>query len=639
MAAIPDPSSLPPDFTVVLKAAQSLSSTIQRDELLHQLAAIILQHSGTERFIMMVPNQVGQWQVQIVATADEIDLNLVPLAQYSELPQLLIQYVQETQEMVLLDQLNTDLPVIDDYLRQYQPHSILCLPILYQGRLRSVVYLKHRTAHGIFTSDRILILNFLCTQAVISLENARLHTQEQEKFQQLKEKNHLLAFQSIISHIAARNDDLAAMLQQFCQAMVVYLQAAFGRIWLLRPEENVLELKASAGLYTHINGDHQFVPVGKFKIGLIAEERTPHLTNDVLNDPRVGNPEWARQQGMIAFAGYPLMIRGELLGVVAMFSRLPLSDSILASLDVVATEIALGVQRKLLEASVEQKAASLEQTLQELRTAQLQMVQNEKMASLGNLVAGVAHEINNPLGFLNGSVDHAKDYIQDLFDYIALYQQYHPDAAEPVREKADEIDLEFLQADLPKLLKSMEGATERIRSISISLRTFSRADTEHKVTANLHEGIDSTLLILKYRLKADEHRPAIDIIQDYDELPLIECFPGQLNQVFMNLLANAIDVFDEMAKNDKVTSPQITIRTASLGNQVQISIQDNGEGMTEEVRAKIFDSLFTTKEVGKGTGLGLAIAQQIIVEKHNGTIIVNSEVGKGTEFVMTLPLV
>ncbi len=289
------------------------------------------------------------------------------------------------------------------------------------------------------------------------------------------------------------------------------------------------------------------------------------------------------------------------------------------------------------------KNIQLEDTLEKLNSTQFQLVQNEKMSSLGNLVAGIAHEINNPIGFLNGSVKNAEDYAQDLIKHLALYQQYYPDAAAPVQKNALDIDLEYLIEDLPKLLNSMQGATDRIKSMSKSLRTFSRADTDRQVKANLHEGLDSTLLILKYRLKSSEKRPDINILRDYGNLPEIECFSGQLNQVFMNILANAIDVFDEMAQTKsfdelQVYGPKITISTKIISNQVQILIADNGGGMTEDVKAKIFDYLFTTKSVGKGTGLGLAIARQIAVEKHGGAIAVDSTLGEGTEFTIQLPV-
>lgn len=336
-----------------------------------------------------------------------------------------------------------------------------------------------------------------------------------------------------------------------------------------------------------------------------------------------------------------------------------------------------------LEDQVAKRTAQWQSTAEALQQSKLQLIQNEKMSALGNLVAGVAHEINNPIGFLKGSISNAQEYLQDLMQHIEAYQAAYPDAAKAVKENAEEIDLAYIRQDFPKLLGSMTGATDRIKAISNSLRTFSRADTEYKVSANLHEGLDSTLLILKYRLKANDRRPEIDVIKDYGELPKIDCFPGQLNQVFMNLLANAIDVFDEAAQQSSfealIQKPQIVriktmLCTESFGqppdlskeqssgqlsaaqpsatqpsvahpsglpnhyNAVAIGICDNGKGMTEEVSARIFDHLFTTKAVGKGTGLGLAIAWQIVVDAHGGSLSVNSELGKGTEFWIRLPL-
>ncbi|WP_410477526.1 sensor histidine kinase [Nostoc sphaeroides] len=243
------------------------------------------------------------------------------------------------------------------------------------------------------------------------------------------------------------------------------------------------------------------------------------------------------------------------------------------------------------------------------------MVQNEKMATLGNLVAGVAHEINNPIGFLKGSLNNAKEYTQDLLAHIQCYQQHYPNPAIAVIEHGEEIDLEFLTEDLPKLVDSMKVASDRIEDISTSLRTFSRADTTEKVACNLHEGIESTLLILKYRLKANEKRPAIEVITEYGKLPPVKCFLGQLNQVFMNILANAIDALDTSGEGlsfaeVEAERQQILIHTevSSEQNMVLIRIKDNGQGIPEEIRSRIFDHLFTTKEVGKGTGLGLAIS-------------------------------
>ncbi|MEM6452567.1 MAG: ATP-binding protein, partial [Cyanobacteria bacterium P01_D01_bin.105] len=301
--------------------------------------------------------------------------------------------------------------------------------------------------------------------------------------------------------------------------------------------------------------------------------------------------------------------------------------------------------RKATEASVQQKTQELKQALLQLEQSQTQIIQSEKMSALGNLVAGVAHEINNPLSFLNGSLKNALNYIKDVQSQLDLYQEHYPNPVEPIQENAEEIDLDFVCEDFPQLLTSMQRATNRIKSISTSLRTFSRADTETKVTADLHEGLESTLLILKYRLKGNDDRHAIQVVTDYGELPPIDCFPGRLNQVFMNLLANAIDVFDEATQQPafrkETHGPQIiTIKTAVLseGNAVEIRIGDNGKGMPAEIKERIFDHLFTTKGVGKGTGLGLSITKQIIVEAHDGTIDVQSEPGQGTEFCIRLPV-
>jgi signal transduction histidine kinase len=294
--------------------------------------------------------------------------------------------------------------------------------------------------------------------------------------------------------------------------------------------------------------------------------------------------------------------------------------------------------------ALEQTNQALETTNTSLKQSQIQIVQSEKMSALGNLVAGVAREINNPVAFIGGNISPALDYTCDLFDLIDLYQQKLPRPDAEIEEKIEEIDLEYLREDLPNLLGSMKTGVDRIREISVSLRTFSRADSDRKQPFDLHSGLDSTLLILKHRLKGNERRPAIEVITQYGELPLVECFTGQLNQVFMNLLANAIDVIDEVSEEKtfdevKASPGQITITTEVISEQrVLIYIQDNGKGMSDEVKAHIFDHLFTTKDVGKGTGLGLAIAKQIIEEKHGGILEVDSILGKGTKFIVTLPL-
>ncbi|MBW4511295.1 MAG: hybrid sensor histidine kinase/response regulator [Scytonematopsis contorta HA4267-MV1] len=271
----------------------------------------------------------------------------------------------------------------------------------------------------------------------------------------------------------------------------------------------------------------------------------------------------------------------------------------------------------------------------ELQQKQLQLIQSEKMSALGQLVAGIAHEINNPIGFISGNIIHAQEYIQDLLQLVNLYQQYYPEPVTQIQEKLREVELDYLQSDLPKLIESMQTGINRIKDISNGLRTFSRNDSDRPILFNIHDGLESTILILKHRLKASDHRPGIQIIQEFGQLPEIECYAGQLNQVFMNILANAIDAVEE----SQINTGCITVKTELAENQqeVFIRITDNGVGMTEEVKQRIFDNLFTTKPVGKGTGLGLAIAYQIVVEKHNGVLDVNSYKGKGSEFIIRIP--
>jgi two-component system, NtrC family, sensor kinase len=281
------------------------------------------------------------------------------------------------------------------------------------------------------------------------------------------------------------------------------------------------------------------------------------------------------------------------------------------------------------------KARELEDTLQELRRTQTQMIQSEKMSSLGQLVAGVAHEINNPVNFIYGNLNHANSYIQDLLTLLDLYQQYHPTPHPEIQATADAIDLEFLQQDLPKLLQSMKVGADRIQQIVTSLRTFSRMDEAEMKAVNIHEGIDSTLLILQSRLKGKPSHPEVQIIKEYDHLPLVECYAGQLNQVFMNILTNAIDALEEAL----IPTPQIYIRTELINSErVRISIQDNGLGISEAVHQRIFDPFFTTKPIGKGTGMGMSISYQIITERHGGRLTCRSLPNKGAEFLIEIPI-
>ncbi len=306
-------------------------------------------------------------------------------------------------------------------------------------------------------------------------------------------------------------------------------------------------------------------------------------------------------------------------------------------------------QRKIAEANLQQskeqlqqKAQHLEQTLKELQRTQAQLVQSEKMSSLGQLVAGVAHEINNPVSFIYSNIDPAEEYIKDLFHLIQLYQQNYPQPIPAIANEIKAIDLDFLQADLPKLLSSMKIGAERIKEIVLSLRNFSRMDEAEYKVVKIHEGIDSTLTILEHRLKAQPKRPGISVIKEYGNLPEVECYAGQMNQVFMNILSNAIDALEERNIQRTIDEIQthpslIRINTEIENTSVVIRITDNGVGIPEQIKARLFDPFFTTKPVGKGTGMGLSISYQIITEKHGGTLECVSSPG-GTEFIITIPL-
>jgi signal transduction histidine kinase len=302
----------------------------------------------------------------------------------------------------------------------------------------------------------------------------------------------------------------------------------------------------------------------------------------------------------------------------------------------VKTHLQIRRLSKQLEHQVTQKNTDLE-------LSQHHLVQSEKMSTLGELVAGVAHEINNPIGCVRGNLSYAEDFTKDLLHLIDIYQHHYPVANTEIQQELENIDLDYLREDLPKIFAAMKAGMIRLTDISTSLRTFSRGDIDVPVAYNLEDGLDNSILILKHRLKANKERPAIEVITEYGNLPQIKCFPGQLNQVFMNILANAIDALDESNigksfQEIQANPNRITVKTSVIDNQVRITITDNGKGMSEEIQQKIFDNLFTTKGVGKGTGLGLAIAKSIVEETHGGKLSCTSILGQGTEFAIAIPV-
>ncbi|MBD2435262.1 ATP-binding sensor histidine kinase [Nostoc sp. FACHB-110] len=431
--------------------------------------------------------------------------------------------------------------------------------------------------------------------------------------------------------------------------------AAAQKAVLLLVKDNELYIEASGNVIDDYAIVLQSVPLNNYQdiplsvINYVLKTQDNLVLNNASNTEPFRFDSYIQAKESKSILCLPIIYQSKLTGIIYIENQISTGAFIperVKVLQVLVSQMAIAIENARLYTTEQDKSKQLTQSLQDLQAAQLQIIQSEKMSSLGNLVAGVAHEINNPVGFITGNIDLAKDAIHDLIDYLKLYQSTFPNPGDDIAEKAEEIDVSFLLEELPKMIEGMKTGTKRIREISNSLRTFSRADTTSKVLANIHEGIDSTLMILQHRIKANYDRPAIEIIKEYGDIPLVECYLGQLNQVFMNILANAIDALDEAITNSKVGDksvhhPQkITIKTAISEDtkNVVIKIKDNAQGMTEEVKSSIFQHLFTTKAVGKGTGLGLSISRQIIVDNHSGNLSCESVIGEGTEFIVSIPI-
>ena len=338
---------------------------------------------------------------------------------------------------------------------------------------------------------------------------------------------------------------------------------------------------------------------------------------------------------MTALADTVDKVKGLNLGAVDYITKPIQHEEVLARIRV---HLQLQNLRKTLEQKVAERTAELTQALEDLKSTQVQLVQNEKMSSLGQLVAGVAHEINNPVSFIYGNLSHLKNYTQDLLDFVQLYQKHYPDPVPEIQVKAQEIEPEYLYEDLTKVLGSMQVGIDRIREIVLSLRNFSRTDETGIQAVDIHAGIESTLLILQHRLKPSPDRSEIKVIRNYGKIPVVECYPSQLNQVFMNIFSNSIDALEECSL--KQCNPPATLEISTdvtADNWVKIRIADNGPGFEAEVANKLFEPFFTTKAIGKGTGLGLSISRQIVVEKHKGKIQCHSVPSEGSEFMIEIP--
>ncbi|HLO88421.1 MAG TPA: GAF domain-containing protein [Nostocaceae cyanobacterium] len=377
---------------------------------------------------------------------------------------------------------------------------------------------------------------------------------------------------------------------------------------------------------------------GDYAKGEILVIKDIHTINEYITHTAIIEPIKAR-----AYLIVPIFQGDKLWGLLAAYQQIVPRDWQEDEIDLlvqIGSQLGVGLQQaELLEKTRRQKEEII-QTLKELQQTQSQLIQSEKMAGLGQLVAGLAHEINNPISFIYGNIPYVTEHTEDLLDLVHLYQEKYPEPIPEVEQKIADLDLEFIANDLPKLLNSMMIGADRIRQLILSLRTFSRLDEAEMKPVDLHEGIDSTLLILQHRLHPVNNHCDIEVIKEYGELPLVACYAAQMNQVFMNVLNNAIDAleksFTDKIKNDK---PKIWIRTKITENElIQICIADNGCGIPQGMESRIFEPFFTTKQPGQGTGLGLSISYQIVVEKHGGEIKCISEPGKGSEFYIEIPM-
>jgi PAS domain S-box-containing protein len=513
--------------------------------------------------------------------------------------------------------------------------SALCTPILNQSKLVGLLYLENNLTTEAFSRSRLEVLKILSSQAAISLENAvlvanlseakeqledysrTLEVRVEERTQELKTKEAKLQEAQKLAHLGNWELDLEG-------DKLTWSEEVF-RIFGLDPElpePTILEHRKQ------IHPDD-------VQLWLERVEEISQLGN-----PRDYEIRILRPDGAVRYIYVKTQAIFDSGKVIKLFGTIQ---------DITDRKLAEDALRQS-EGQLREKATQLEVTLSELRSTQTQLIQTEKMSSLGLLVAGVAHEINNPINFIYGNVMHASEYSSDLLGLIKLYQESYPDPTPEIVATTEDIELAFIQEDLPKILQSMQVGVDRVRNIVLSLRNFSRLDEAEMKPVDIHSGIDSTLLILQHRLKKDALGHAIEVVKEYGQLPKVNCYASGLNQVFMNILSNAIDAVELRVGLEEITaslenplSPRferkIVIRTEVCDkNWVRISIANNGAGMTEEVRSRVFDPFFTTKAVGKGTGLGLSISYQIVVEKHGGKLMCISAPGEGAEFVIEIPV-
>ncbi|MHC0061660.1 GAF domain-containing protein [Nostoc sp. UIC 10890] len=540
-----------------------------------------------------------------------------------------------------------------DNLEQFQIHAFVLAPIFIGQKLWGLLATYQHTGPRQWKGSEVNFLSQIAAQMGVALQQAELLNQTRQQtldLQQAAEQQRVLF--EVVAKVR-ESLDLDAIFQTTTQEICKSLQADRVAVYRFQPDwsgEYIAEFVGDGWL--KLVSDHTKTIWQDSYLQETQGGRYRHNETFVVDDIyEAGHSQChiavLEEIQARAYAIAPIFIGQQLWGLLAAYQNSAprhWEASEIKFITQIANQLGVALQQAQLHNQTKEQTQKLAQALHDLQQTQTQLIQTEKMSSLGQLVAGIAHEINNPVNFIYGNINHVNDYAQDLLSILDLYLQNAPNPSPEIRDRAFEIDLEFLMEDLPKTLSSMKVGIDRIRQIVLGLRNFSRLDQAEKKPVDIHEGIDSTLLILQHRLKAKPESPAIKLVKEYSDLPLVECYAGPLNQVFMNVLSNAIDALEDYRESQSQPhSSEITISTA-LGElegnvkSVVIRIADNGSGIPEALKARICDPFFTTKPVGKGTGLGLSISYQIVVDKHGGVFKCDSQPGLGTEFWIEIPI-